>query len=76
VTKDKEVVWDYVSPIRNGKAECYFEDGDAHNMLRNMIHRSYRYGTDYPGLKGKDLSKKTPLAPGCPEFGKIYKTVK
>ena len=25
-------------------------------MYQNMIHRAYRYGPDYPGLKGKDLS--------------------
>ncbi|MBW2000841.1 MAG: hypothetical protein JRJ29_23130, partial [Deltaproteobacteria bacterium] len=76
VTKDKEVVWDYVSPIHKGKPKCWLEDGDGHNMMANMIHRAYRYGPDYPGLKGKDLSKKVPLAPGCPEFAKIYGTIK
>ena len=39
----------------------------------NMIHRSYRYGADYPGLKGKDLSMKKPLT-DCPKFFEIYKT--
>lgn len=76
VTKDKEVVWDYVSPIHKGKPKCWLEDGDGHNSMHNMIHRAYRYGPDYPGLKGKDLSKKVPLAPGCPEFAKIYGTMK
>jgi len=37
-----------------------------------MIHRAYRYGKDYSGLQGKDLSKEEVLAPGCPEFWKIY----
>ncbi|MBW1920610.1 MAG: aryl-sulfate sulfotransferase, partial [Deltaproteobacteria bacterium] len=74
VTKDKEVVWDYVSPIHNGKPKCWLEDGDGHNMMANMIHRAYRYGPDYPGLRGKDLSKKVPLAPGCPAFFKLWKT--
>lgn len=73
VTKDKEVVWDYVSPVHNNELKCFLEDGDMHNGMFNMIHRSYRYGADYPGLKGKDLSKRVPLTPNCPEFWKIYK---
>jgi len=76
VTKDKEVVWDFLNPINRGKAYCFMEDGDGHNRSNAAMHRAYRYGPDYPGLKGKDLSKKEPLAPGCPEFGKIYGTVK
>jgi hypothetical protein len=73
VTPKKEIVWDYVAPIRNGKPVCTIEDGDRKNAINNMVHRVYRYGKDYPGLQGKDLSKKTPLAEGCPEFFKIYK---
>lgn len=73
VTPKKEIVWDYVVPVRAGKMVCTIEDGDSKNAINNMIHRSYRYGKDYPGLKGMDLSKKTPLAEGCPEFFKIYK---
>ena len=72
VTKDKEIVWDYVSPVFNGKTQCTAEDGNMPNMMANVIHRSYRYGADYPGLKDKDLSKKVPLTE-CPEFYKIYK---
>jgi len=71
VTMDKKVVWDYVSPISRGKSKCFHEDDTG-----AMIHRAYRYGKDYPGLKGKDLSKKSPLAPGCPEFSKVYGTAK
>jgi hypothetical protein len=73
VTPKKEVVWNYVVPVRNGKVVCTIEDGDRKNAINNMVHRVYRYGKDYPGLQGKDLSKKTPLAEGCPEFFKIYK---
>jgi len=37
------------------------------------MHRAYRYGKDYPGLKGKDLSKKEPFVPGgCFEMWKLY----
>jgi hypothetical protein len=39
-----------------------------------MIHRAYRYGKEFPGLQGKDLSNRVPLAKDCPEFFKIYKT--
>ncbi|MFC1495292.1 aryl-sulfate sulfotransferase [Thermodesulfobacteriota bacterium] len=74
VTKDKEVVWDYVSPVFDCEMKCKAEDGYSPNAMQNMIHRSYRYGADYPGLKNKDLSRKVPLTE-CPEFYKIYKTV-
>jgi len=74
VTEDKEVVWDFVSPVFNCEMKCKAEDGDTPNTMQNMIHRSYRYGADYPGLKNKDLSRKVPLTE-CPEFYKIYKKV-
>jgi hypothetical protein len=75
VTPNKKIVWDYVSPVHVGKMKCYYVDGDRHNAMNNMIHRSYRYGEDYPGLKGKDLSKRVPLT-DCPKFYEIYKTMK
>ncbi|MFC1494303.1 aryl-sulfate sulfotransferase [Thermodesulfobacteriota bacterium] len=77
VTEDKKVVWDYVSPVFAGQIQCLAEDGGIPDgmMMLNMIHRSYRYGADYPGLKNKDLSKKTPLTE-CPEIFKLYKTKK
>ena len=60
-------------PLSGGKSVCTIEDGDMSNGVSNMIHRAYRYGGDYEGLKGKDLSKKIPLAPeGCPQFYKAY----
>lgn len=74
VTPDKEVVWEFVSPVFAGKVKCTVTDKDdtfskdAHlNAMKNMIHRAYRYGPDFPGLKGKDLSKKAPLG-DCPSF--------
>ncbi|MBN2418645.1 MAG: aryl-sulfate sulfotransferase [Deltaproteobacteria bacterium] len=75
VTEDKKIVWEYVSPVFNGKTRCFDEDGYLPNMMMNMIHRSYRYAADYPGLKNKDLSNKVPLTQ-CPEFYKIYQTDK
>lgn len=80
VTPPGEVVWEFVSPVLPGnKIKCVITEDDAFptkghlNGTMNFIHRAYRYGPDYPGLKGKDLSKSTPLAPGCPQFFKVYK---
>jgi len=78
VTPDKKIVWDYVSPIAMDEPKCLLEeDQDSlpghHKMMSNAIHRAYRYGPDYPGLKGRDLSRKTQLAPGCPQFFKEWK---
>jgi hypothetical protein len=50
VTPDKELVWEYVSPL-------YFET-KAPSVLgwNNTVFRAYRYAPDYPGLKGKPLN--------------------
>jgi hypothetical protein len=78
VDKRGNVVWDYVSPIFNNKAQCLVTDDDAfdhkyhQNGQTNMIHRAYRYGADYPGLKGRDLTQKEPLVENCPPFYKTY----
>ena len=72
VTQDKKVVWDYVSPVTGqDDITCFLGGG---GFAFNMIHRAYRYGEDYAGLKGKKLSERTPLAKSCPEFYKEYKT--
>jgi hypothetical protein len=81
VTKRGEIAWDFVNPIANGNPICTMRDDDKENVrlgdhpdnLANMIHRAYRYGKDYPGLKGKDLNPKEKLAPKCPEAFKFYK---
>ena len=68
VTRDKKVVWEFISPIMEGKNSPIMLD-DEHvlrtvkgvpvtHMYKNMIHRAYRYAPDYPGLKDKDLSPK------------------
>ncbi len=77
VTPDKRIVWDYVSPVAMAEATCLLdEDKDSlpghHMMMSNAIHRAYRYGPDHPGLKGRDLSRKTPMVPGCPQFLDVY----
>ena len=73
VNKKKEIVWEFVSPFSGKGATCHYEDGDqGHNAMSNMIHRSYRYAADYPGLKGKKLERKELAAEGCPQFWKVY----
>ena len=48
VTADRELVWEYVSP---------FHSSYPPNLGRNnAVYRAYRYGPDYPGLKGRELS--------------------
>jgi hypothetical protein len=47
VTPDSEIVWEFVNPFYEYKG----------NMgLSNLVFRAHRYGYDYPGLKGRDLS--------------------
>ncbi len=78
VTKSGEIVWDFVNPMCNDYPICYMRDDDKDVRLvpefySNVMHRAYRYGKDYPGLKGKDLSPKGKLAPKCPEAFKLFK---
>jgi len=47
VTPDKELVWEYVSP--------FYSKGLSILGWGNSVFRAYRFGPDYPGLKGKDL---------------------
>lgn len=83
VTPQGEVVWEFVNPICFGQNVGIFEDG-AHiqrtpngepvlNMFGNMVHRAYRYGPDYPGLKGKKLVSQGYVVEGYPRFFEIWK---
>lgn len=60
VTADKEVVWEYINPITNTGIVSRL--GDAGAMGGNSVFRAHRYGPDYPGLKGKDLTPKGQIA--------------
>ena len=80
VTKKGEIAWDFVNPIVKDNPVCTIRDDDketiqvqGHDFYFNMVHRAARYGKDYPGLKGKDLSPKGKLAPNCPEPLHFYK---
>ncbi|MBA4395708.1 MAG: hypothetical protein C0407_19315, partial [Desulfobacca sp.] len=72
-----EIVWEWFNPINKNKPQCLISDDDLigdpmEQVLGNTIHRAYRYAKNYPGLMGKDLSKKTPMVEGCPNFFTIY----
>ncbi len=47
VTGEGEVVWEYVNQFYG------YDDRFGH---ANMVFRAYRYGPDFPGLKGQDLN--------------------
>ena len=52
VTPDGELVWEYKVPATTGRGAVKdLVDGD-----NNMVFLSYRYGPDYPGLAGRDLT--------------------
>ena len=56
VTRDKEKVWEFYNPF-------YFKDDRPTGLgLSNRVSRAYRYGPDYPGLKGRELN------PDCVEL--------
>jgi hypothetical protein len=61
----KQIVWEFILPtsIRGG-ASCFVED------QVDTIHRAYRYGKEFPGLQGKDLSQRRPFKQGCLELWK------
>lgn len=71
VTRDKEIVWDFVNPVTTTGIFAALDDGNAFPFA---MHKSFRYEPDYPGLKGKDLSPKGPLVPGSPDWVNLLKT--
>jgi len=80
VTPDKKIVWDFVNPVhKGGKVKILTSDEVdgrhfAHGGGTNMVHRSYKYATDFPGLQGKDLSPKGYIAgDDAPVFYKAWK---
>jgi outer membrane protein assembly factor BamB len=47
VTPDKELVWEYINPL--------YIMGEPIVGYNNNVFLAHRYGTDYPGLKGRNL---------------------
>jgi len=64
VTKDGEVVWEYINPVRprryNGPAKrpVVIEtiQKDSHGQLAMGVFRALRFGFDHPAFVGKDLT--------------------
>lgn len=73
-----QVVWEYIVPVVGpGSTKCFIDDREdivdaSEEILKNIVHRAFRYGKDYPGLKGKDLSQRKKLT-DCPEMWKLIK---
>lgn len=54
VTKEGEVVWEYINPVTSGGIKSWFDDIGF--QASNMVFQVHRYGPDFPGLKGRDLT--------------------
>ena len=63
VTTDKEIVWEYVNPVAATGILTQGEPVPAgnDNRAKNSVFRCYRYGSDYPGFTGKDLTQSDPI---------------
>jgi hypothetical protein len=62
VTRDKRVVWDYLNPVIASGPLNQSEPIPSQSIVgipglsANFVFRAYRYGADYAGLQGKDLT--------------------
>ena len=83
VTRGKKphVVWEYVSPWTLKGPVALLEDSHSFddptglediNIMSNFVHRAFRYGKDYPGLKGRDLPKAQVLFPKAPRWYELW----
>lgn len=59
VTPKMECVWEYISPVNGSSVTKIIGDYSAHSGTN--VFRAHRYGPDYPGLKGKDLTPQGPI---------------
>jgi len=60
ITQDGELVWEFINPVYNQWVKDIFG-------RTNQVFRSYRYGPDFPGLKGKDLNPDN-----CQELNQLF----
>ncbi len=58
VTPEGETVWKYVSPV---VVAGPLAQGDPLPFFENTFFRAYRYGPDFPGLLGRDLTPGGPI---------------
>ena len=70
VTKDKNIVWEYVNPVKEDKAYAL---ANGHGGNGDGIHKALRYTPEWPGFQGKDMSPKRDLMPaGSPNWVEIF----
>ncbi len=53
LTPDKEVVWEFITPIQQGQPA---RQGDTLGISDNLTFRLERYAADYPAFAGKNLN--------------------
>ena len=63
VTPTGEVVWEYIKPTKGNVVSTVYDDSDG---ITFNIFRHYRYGKDFPGLAGKDLTPQGTLTGRLP----------
>jgi len=81
VTPKGDIAWEFISPFSAGHKKCVLSNKDAlprktthTDGMMNMIHRAFRYGPDYSGLKGKDLTPQGYVCgDDCPRFYRDFK---
>lgn len=64
-----EVVWEFVNPVTgNGPRSVLIHATETvSGPWSNGMHRAYRYTPDYPGLQGRDLSRRRPFIAEHPD---------
>jgi hypothetical protein len=56
VTQEGDVVWEYINPEGN-----FGISPQGSDPQQNSVFRAYRYGPDYPGFQGRDMTPGDPL---------------
>jgi len=72
ITPDGEMVWQYVNPMVRGGilAQGELPGKDMRGHLWNAVFKAHRYGPEYPGLAGRDLTPKGVIELPASEKGK------
>lgn len=56
VTQNGDIVWEYINPEGN-----FGVTPQGSNPQQNNVFRAYKYGPDFPGFEGRDLTPGDPL---------------
>jgi len=63
--KDTSIVWEYINPLTSGGIKKVLTDNYP---MYNSCFRCYRFTSDYPGLKGRDLTSKGTITGRTPSY--------